>query len=122
MAVSYDIDSKQISDSIAIKHGIAALLTTSAYTEQRSLDAYIAEKQRADEAEERAEAEKQRADKAEQEVEYWKNLALELQAKPRVVVKGKAKINRLVTGDVHEIYAQDNSNTGQQHKRIGAGR
>lgn len=121
MAVPHDIDSKQISDSGAIKHGIAALLTSSADSEQRLFDAYIAEKQRADEAEERAEAEKQRADKAEQDVEYWKNLALKLQKQPRVIVKGQAKVNRLVTGDVHEIYAENNSHTRQQHKRVSAG-
>lgn len=121
MIPPHDTEGKQISESVAIKQGIAALLTTSAEAEQKWYDAYLAEKKRADEAEARAEAEKQRADKAEQQVEYWRNLALELQKQPKVIVKGNAKINRLVTGDIHETYAENNSHTGQQHKRIGAG-
>ena len=48
MIPPHDIDSKQISDSVAIKHGIAALLTTSADSEQRLFDAYNEQKERAD--------------------------------------------------------------------------
>ncbi len=48
MAVPHDIDSKQISDSVAIKNGIAALLNSSASSEQRLLTAYQEQKQRAD--------------------------------------------------------------------------
>ena len=53
MAVSYDIDSKQISDSIASKHGIAALLNSSADSEQRLLTAYESQKRRADDWEQK---------------------------------------------------------------------
>lgn len=122
MAAPYDIDSKQISDKIATQVGCAAMLTSSAKDLQEVFDAYLAEKQRADEAEARAEAEKQRADKEAEEKEYWKNLALELQKQPKVIVKGKAKVKRLVAGDVHEHYAEDDSNQRQHHQRVGTGR
>ena len=87
MIPPHDTEGKQISESVAIKQGIAALLTTSAEAEQKWYDAYLAEKQRADEAEARAEAEKQRADKEAEEKEYWKTLALELQKQPKVIPK-----------------------------------
>lgn len=122
MIPPHDTEGKQISESVAIKQGIAALLTTSAEAEQKWYDAYLAEKQRADEAEARAEAEKQRADKEAEEKEYWKTLALELQKQPKVIVKGKARVKKLVTGDVHEHYAEDDSNQGQHHQRVGTGR
>lgn len=122
MIPPHDTEGKQISESVAIKQGIAALLTTSAEAEQKWYDAYLAEKQRADEAEERAEAEKQRADKEAEEKEYWKNLALELQKQPKVIIKGKAKVKRIVAGDVHEHYAEDDSNQRQHHQRVGTGR
>ncbi len=51
MIPPHDTEGKQISESVAIKQGIAALLTTSAEAEQKWYDAYLAEKQRADEAE-----------------------------------------------------------------------
>ena len=118
MAAPYDIDSKQISESVAIKQGIAALLTTSAEAEQKWYDAYLAEKQRADEAEARAEAEKQRADKAEQEIEYWKRLA----QRPKLIFKDNARLDQLVAGDLYKEYAEDNSIQGQQSLRpVSAG-
>ena len=46
-----DTEGKQISNSVAIKQGIAALLTTYAEAEQKWYDAYLAEKKRADDAE-----------------------------------------------------------------------
>lgn len=48
MIPPHDTEGKQISESVAIKQGIAALLTTSAEAEQKWYDAYLAEKQRAD--------------------------------------------------------------------------
>lgn len=122
MIPPHDTEGKQISESIAIKQGIAALLTTSAEAEQKWYDAYLAEKQRADEAQARAEAEQQRADKEAEEKEYWKTLALELQKQPKVIVTGKARVKKLVTGEVHEHYAEDDSNQGQHHQRVGTGR
>lgn len=108
-----DTEGKQISNSVAIKQGIAALLTTSAEAEQKWYDAYIAEKRRAAEAEERAKAEKQRADKAEKEIEYWKKLA----QRPKIVFKDNSRLGKLVTGDSNEIYAEDSSIPGQQSPR-----
>ena len=99
MIPPHDTEGKQISESVAIKQGIAALLTTSAEAEQKWYDAYLAEKQRADEAEARAEAEKQRADKAEQEIEYWKRLA----QRPKIVFRDNSSLGKLVTGDSNEI-------------------
>lgn len=122
MAVPHDIDGEHISEKIATQVGCAAMLTSSARDLQEVYDAYLAEKQRAEEAEQRAEAEKQRADKEAEEKEYWKTLALELQKQPKVIVKGKARVKKLVTGDVHEHYAEDDSNQGQHHQRVGTGR
>lgn len=51
MIPPHDTEGKQISESVAIKQGIAALLTTSAEAEQKWYDAYLAEKKRADDAE-----------------------------------------------------------------------
>lgn len=48
MAVPHDIDSKHISDKIATQVGCAAMLTSSAKDLQEVFDAYLAEKQRAD--------------------------------------------------------------------------
>jgi len=60
MAAPHDIDSKHISDTIASQVGFAAMLTTSAKDLQEVFDAYLAEKKRADEAEqELAEARKE---------------------------------------------------------------
>ena len=118
MIPPHDTEGKQISESVAIKQGIAALLTTSAEAEQKWYDAYLAEKQRADEAEARAKAEKQRADKAEQEIEYWKRLA----QRPKIVFRDNSSLGKLVTGDSNEIYAEDNSIQGQQSLRpVSAG-
>lgn len=59
MIPPHDTEGKQISESVAIKQGIAALLTTSAEAEQKWYDAYLAEKKRAEAAEaELAEARK----------------------------------------------------------------
>lgn len=121
MAELLDNVNKQLSTSIDFKRGMAAFLSASADNEQMAFDACTTLAAERDEYKSKYEAEKQRADKAEAEVEYWKNLALELQKKPKVVVKGKAKIKKLVTGNVTEFYAKDDSNKGQYHKRIGAG-
>jgi len=119
MAVPHDIDSKQIPEKIATQVGCAAMLTSSAKDLQEVFDAYLAEKQRADEAEARAEAEKQRADKAEQEIEYWKRLA----QRPKIVFRDNSSLGKLVTGDSNEIYAEDNSIQRQQSPRqLGAGK
>ena len=118
MAVPHDIDSKHISDKIATQVGCAAMLTSSAKDLQEVFDAYLAEKQRADEAEARAEAEKQRADKAEQEIEYWKKLA----QRPKLIFKDNARLDQLVAGDLYKEYAEDNSIQGQQPLRpVSAG-
>ena len=118
MIPPHDTEGKQISESVAIKQGIAALLTTSAEAEQKWYDAYLAEKRRADEAEARAEAEKQRADKAEQEIEYWKKLA----QRPKLIFKDNARLDQLVAGDLYKEYAEDNSIQGQQPLRpVSAG-
>ena len=122
MAAPYDIDSKQISDKIATQVGCAAMLTSSAKDLQEVFDAYNAMKEEAADWKSKYEAEKQRADKEAEEKEYWKNLALELQKQPKVIVKGKAKVKRLVAGDVHEHYAEDDSNQRQHHQRVGTGR
>ena len=129
MAELLDTVSKQLSSSIEIKNGMAALLASSADSEQRALDACIAIAAERDDYKskykfkcEECEKEKQRADKAEKDVEYWKNLALKLQKQPKVIVKGNAKVKRLVTGEVHEHYAKDYSYQGQYHQRIGTGR
>ena len=120
MTAPYDIDSKQISDSIAIKDGIVALLATSSAKDlQEVFDAYLAEKQRADEAEARADAAEERAAKAEAAAEHWKELAL----KPRVVLKDHASVGNIITGNYNEHYAEDNSIQGQQSPRqLGAGK
>ena len=122
MAAPYDIDSKQISDKIATQVGCAAMLTSSAKDLQEVFDAYNAMKEEAADWKSKYEAEKQRADKEAEEKEYWKNLVLELQKQPKVIVKGKAKVKRLVAGDVHEHYAEDDSNQRQHHQRVGTGR
>ena len=51
MAVPHDIDSKHISERIATQVGCAAMLTSSARDLQEVLDAYLAERDRADKAE-----------------------------------------------------------------------
>ena len=120
MSAPYDIDSKQISDSIAIKDGIVALLATSSDEQRRLLAAYEAMKARAeaaearaDKAEERADAAEQRADKAEAEAEHWKELAM----KPRVILKDHASVGNIITGNLNEHYAEDSSIPGQQPLR-----
>ena len=102
MTAPYDIDSKQISDSIAIKDGIVALLATSSDEQRRLFAAYEAMKARAeaaearaDKAEERADAAEERAAKAEAAAEHWKELAL----KPRVVLKDHASVGNIITGN-----------------------
>ena len=122
MAAPHDIDSKHISEKIATQVGCAAMLTSSAKDLQEVFDAYNAMKEEAADWKSKYEAEKQRADKEAEEKEYWKKLALDLQKQPKVIVKGKAKVKKLVTGNVNEYYAEDNSNQGQQHKRVSAGR
>ena len=122
MAELLDTVNKQLSTSIEFQRGMAAFLTASADNEQKALDACTSLAAERDLYKSKYEKEKQRADKAEKDVEYWKNLALELQKQPKVVVKGNAKVKRLVTGDVHEHYAKNDSNQGQYHQRIGTGR
>lgn len=51
MAVPHDIDSKHISEKIAIQVGCAAMLTSSARDLQEVYDAYLAERDRAAAAE-----------------------------------------------------------------------
>lgn len=128
MAELLDTASKQLSSSVEFQRGMAAFFNSSADTMQRALDACAATAARDDEIQkalnakcEECEKEKQRADKAEQEAEYWKNLALELQKQPKVIVKGQAKVKKLVAGNVTELYAKDDSNQGQHNKRVGAG-
>ena len=122
MAVPHDIDSKHISDKIATQVGCAAMLTSSAKDLQEVFDAYNAMKEEAADWKSKYEAEKQRADKEAEEKEYWKKLALDLQNQPKVIIKGKAKVKKLVNGNVNEYYATDDSNQGQQHKRVCTGR
>ena len=118
MGASYDIDSKQISTSISIKDGVAALLSTTADEQRLLLAAYEAEKERAEEYKRLYEEEKARADKAQDEIEYWKKLA----QKPKFIFKDNAKLDKLVTGDLHERYVEDNSIQGQQPLRpVSAG-
>ena len=122
MAELLDTVNKQLSTSIEFKRGMAAFFSASADNEQKALDACTAIAAERDEYRSKYEAEKERADKAEKEVEYWKNLAMELQKQPKVVVKGQATVKKLVTGNVTEFYGKDNSNQGQHYQRIGAGR
>lgn len=118
MAAPYDIDSKQISASISIKDGIAALLSTSADEQRLLLAAYEAEKLRADEYKRLYEEEKARADKAQDEIEYWKKLA----QRPKLIFKDNARLDQLVAGDLYKEYAEDNSIQGQQPLRpVSAG-
>jgi len=113
MGAPYDIDRQQIPDSITIKRGIAALLTTSAESEQKWYDAYMSELEEKEEWKSKCKVEKERADKAEAEVEYWKKLALQ----PRVILKDNAKADKIVTGNYNEIYGENNSIPGQQSLR-----
>lgn len=122
MAELLDTVNKQLSTSIEFQRGMAALLTSSADNEQRVLDACLVLKAERDDYRSKYEKEKQRADKAEKDVEYWKNLALELQRQPKIVLKGKAKVKKLITGNVNEYYAKDDSDQGQYHKRVSTGR
>lgn len=122
MAESLDTVNKQLSTSIEFQRGMAAYFTSTADVQQRVLDACNCLTAERDDYKCKYEKEKQRADRAEKEVEYWKNLALELQKQPKVVVKGQAKVKKLVTGNVTELYAKDNSDQGQYNQRIGAGR
>lgn len=123
MAVPHDIDSKQISDSVAIKHGIAALLNSSASSEQRLFDAYDEQKKRADDFEKKYYDKCDECDDLKTQLDEAKAIIANLMQKPvvQVTLKGKAKLNKLITGDLHEIYAENDSDTGQQHKRISAG-
>lgn len=117
-----DTVNKQLSTSVEFERGMAAYFASSADTKQRALDACLAVAARDDELQ------KAYDDKC-AECEKWKEEALRLreelkqalQSKLNLNISGKAKVKKLITGDVHEHYAKDNNNQGQYHKRIGTG-
>ena len=119
MDVPHAIDSEHISQSIAIQAGFAAWLTTSSDQLKEVFEAYLAEKKCRQEAESKYQEEHRERLRLEKELMEWKKLA----EKPRVVIKGKAKVKNVITGDVHEFYGKDNSIQGpQQLSRVGTGR
>ncbi len=123
MAELLDTVSKQLSSSIETKRGIAALLASSADSEQRALDAYEAMKAECEDFRKKYYNKCDECDELKTQLEEAKALIAQLLQKPIVnlTLKGKAKVDKLITGDIHEIYAENDSNPGQQHKRISAG-
>ena len=119
MDVPYAIDSEHISQFITFQEGCAALLTTSSGRLKEVFEAYQVEKKCRQEAESKYEEEHRERLRLEKELRKWKKLA----EKPRVVIKGKAKVKKVITGDAHEFYGKDNSIQGpQQLSRVGTGR
>lgn len=123
MAELLDTVSKQLSSSIETKKGIAALLVSSADSEQRALEACLAMQAERDDYKRKYEDKCEEYEDLQRQLAEARALIVQLTQKPvvNVMVKGKAQVKKLITGDVHEIYGKDDNNTGQQDRRIGAG-
>ena len=123
MAELLDTVNKQLSTSIEFKRGMAAFLSASADNEQKALEACEAMKA------ERDAYKKKYEDKCEEYEDLQRQLAeaqafiAQLTKKPviNVTLTGKSKVNKLITGNLTELYAQDDNHTGQQDRRISAG-
>ena len=123
MAELLDTVSKQLSSSIEIKKGMAALLASSADSEQRALDAYQAMKAERDDYKSKYEDVCDECDDLKTQLANANALIAQLTQKPVVnlTLKGKAKVKKIVTGNLIELYAKDDSNTRQQDRGISAG-
>lgn len=123
MAELLDSVNKQLSTSIDFKRGMAAFFASSADNEQRALDAFETMKAERDVYKNKYEDKCDECDDLKSQLAEAKALIEQLTKKPVVnlTLKGKAKVNKLVTGDLHKIYAENDSDKGQQHKRISAG-
>ena len=117
MAELLDTVSKELSSSIEIKKGIAALLVSSADSEQRALDAYAAMKAERDNFETKYKEEREARLRADKEVERLRKIIASI---PRVQIKD-CDIKELTTGNKFLMYGQDDSNTRQLNSRVGAG-
>lgn len=112
---------RQLSDTIATKRWMAAMLNSTADQLQQAFDAMDAERNRADELERKykdkcAECEQLKREKAEVD----KHLEAEHQ-RPLIQACGNAQIGKIIRGDVHEYYGENNCNQGQHYQRVSAG-
>lgn len=130
MAELFDTVNKQLSTSIEFQRGMAALFAASADNEQRALDACVAMAAERDDYkkkyEDKCTAYDDKCDECDDlrsQLAEARALIAQLTQKPLInlTLKGKAKVDNIITGDLHKIYAEDNSNTRQLNSRIGIG-
>lgn len=130
MAELLDTVNKQLSTSIELQRGMAAFFASSADNEQRALDACKVIAAERDDYKYKYENKCieyddkcDECDDLKSQLAEAKALIAQLIEKPvvNVTLNGKAKVKKLVTGNLTELYAQDDSNQGQYHKRIGVG-
>ena len=118
MAESLDTVSKQLSSSIEIKRGIAAMLADSADTEQSALEACQQAKVERDMWKAKYEEEHAARMRAEEEIARLQQIVAGI---PRYQFKD-CDIHELTTGNKVLNYGQDISNQRQLDQRVGAGR